>query len=1496
MTSSSKASSEKKVRNPFIVGIGASAGGLEAFQSLLPNLPTEAGFAYVIVQHLDPSHPTMLTSLLKRYTEMRVEEVSNGQKPEMNTISVTPPGRNVIMQDGRLSLVEPASATGPKPSIDLFFTSLAEDRHDKAVGIILSGTGSDGAHGIRSIKAEGGITIVQETETARYGGMPEAAIGTGHVDLILSPAKMGEELISILEYPQLLKAVSPADKKPDDVNKILQMIKDRQGADFSDYKKNTINRRIGRRMAVHKFTDIEDYVRYLEKTPEELALLVKDILISVTSFFRDAEAFKALGEILPEMIERKEDGDSIRLWVPGCSTGEEAYSIAILLAQILGERIKRFEVQIFGTDLDEEAIMKARKGIYPEATAVDVEPKILERFFLRKDNMVQVVEPIREMIVFAKHNLIDDPPFAHLDLISCRNMLIYFNQNLQNRVVSTFHYVLNPGGYLFLGKSESIAQFSDLFAPVSKKWRIFETKPALKNSPSFIKTRTPILGAIYRKSAPKPSLSAKETINEAILKFFSPASVLIDEQMQGLYFRGDTGSYFQPPEGGGSLDILQMAKNEIRLDLRTLVHRSRRDNEPTVGRPLKINVHGIERYIVIHVNPVNLADAQKGLMLVSFEELATYQTKERELPPAGKEDPRVYELEEELNETRERLQTTIEELETTNEELMSLNEELQSSNEELQSSNEELETTSEELQSTNEELNTVNEELQAKSAELSMVNNDLENIISQIGLPMVILDRNLKVKRYNEAATSIFSISAGDLGQVITTVGTRLDLPELRKKIRIVIESKEALDEDVENSDSYYYMRIHPILDASGQSIGAMLIFVDKTALLRKENQLEVIGLISQVCLQAMDLEVLYRELPEILSKRLEFPYVAIDFQEDNEILTLGSAGFSKDDDGPVRVSMDATVSGEVISSQEPMIVSGDTPAEVLHPLLKDVEVRTLICSPFCLSGKTVGTLVLADSENRPDAHELQDTLMIIGHHLALEIDRKQVTDELRQQNETLQKIMDHIPVMLCFYDDTSEIDFVNEEFTRLLGWSLNELKGMENPLEVLYPDVKYRKEVWEYMMEASFEWRDFSVRTRDGKKLDSSWSNVRLSDGSQIGIGIDLRERRKRERELERSEERFRILAETIEDVFWMRTPGLEKMLYVSPAYEKIWGRKCETLYDDPRSFIKAIHPADRDRVKAALDQHAEGEWHVEYRIEPENGILRWIDDRGFPVRDEKGNLRFMVGTATDISELKKVEAELKQKNEALRDFSYVASHDLREPLRKVVSFTDILREDYAEALDEGGQDIFGRIINATQRMQDLLSALLQYSSIGWNPEKAKPVELNKVLGEALKNLSVQIEQTHAQIDSESLPTVEGDETLLTQLFQNLLNNSLKFSREGHSPKVRITAKRVIMNAAFPSSQEKGAAGIRIQVKDNGIGFEPELVETVFKPFQRLHGRSAYPGTGMGLAICQRIVERHGGLMSAKSQPGKGSIFEVVLPLKQVIQKASEEGNAVSK
>ena len=455
--------------------------------------------------------------------------------------------------------------------------------------------------------------------------MPRAAIETGHVDLIFPPDQIGQELLSVIKYPRLLQEVPPEEvDTPDDINKIFAMVAQRTGCDFSEYKMNTINRRIGRRMALHKFSALQDYIHYIQKTPEEIDLLLKDILISVTSFFRDADAFQALAKVLPKTFEKKQPGETIRVWVPGCATGEEVYSIAILLSENLGERINKYTVQIFGTDLDQEAIDRARRGLYPEATVVDVDKKILERYFIRKDNMVQVTDSVREMIIFAKHDLIKDPPFAHIDLISCRNLLIYFNQSLQNRVVPLFHYVLNPGGYLFLGKSESINQYSDLFSSMSKKWRIFERRDVVATTGFTVKYRQlPNFQLKSAKVARKPEMSLNDVMREAVLSTFGPPAVLLDDRLQVVCFRGDTSPFLRPPEGEVNLDILQMAKDSVRLDLRTMVHRCSREGGSGVSQPLMVKNNGDEKGGAHYVSPVGIPGAPKNLMLVAFEYLKT---------------------------------------------------------------------------------------------------------------------------------------------------------------------------------------------------------------------------------------------------------------------------------------------------------------------------------------------------------------------------------------------------------------------------------------------------------------------------------------------------------------------------------------------------------------------------------------------------------------------------------------------------------------------------------------------------------------------------------------------------------------------------------------------------------------------------------------------------------------------------------------------------------
>jgi two-component system CheB/CheR fusion protein len=843
-----KAATAKKSNVParndlIVVGIGASAGGLEAYKHVLPGLPVDANMAFVIVQHLDPKHRSMMASLLDRHTDMNVLEIVDGQVLEANHVYITPPGWDVKIIGNALHLSKPSSTIGPRPSIDYFLTSLAESKAERAVGIILSGTGSDGAHGIRAIKAGGGITIVQSEESARYNGMPHAAIETGHVDLILDPEKLGKELQVAVKYPKLVPKVSPEAKAPKDIDFILHLIAERTGANLAEYKLSTINRRVGRRMALHKILALGDYLRFVQTNPNELDLLLKDILISVTGFFRDAEAFQALKRTLIQFLKTKNNGDNIRIWVPGCATGEEAYSIAILLHDQLGNGVNRYNIQIFGTDLDQDAIIRARKGLYPSSTVVDVDPELVSKYFTSADNTVQVIKSIREMIVFAKQDLTQDPPFSHLDVISCRNLLIYFNSSLQKKIVPMFHYILNPGGLLFLGKSESIGQFADLFVPLAKKWKIFQRRDTL---------RTPVadfgLGKHPRyKSRGGIELSPKgketpikQIFVESVISTMGNCAVMIDDRQEIMFVHGDVGPYLTLAQGEIGLNILNMARPALRLDLRALIHKATRESRVVRSNKIRFKHEGQVHQVILHAGPAAVHAPSASLTLIMFEEIAPVAESEHEaFAEEGAGDPRLMELEQELAAAREHLQTTVEELETTNEELQSLNEELQSANEELQSSNEELETSNEELQSTNEELTTVNEELQVKSGELAEANTDLRNILKRSGMAMIIVNSDLKITRFTPTVTRFFQITASDCGQVITTIPSEISLPNLRRTLLTVIESGEDWEKEIDLDSEHYLIHIKPYLDESSRPAGAMLTFADMSAVRRSDIALQ---------------------------------------------------------------------------------------------------------------------------------------------------------------------------------------------------------------------------------------------------------------------------------------------------------------------------------------------------------------------------------------------------------------------------------------------------------------------------------------------------------------------------------------------------------------------------------------------------------------------------------------------------------------------------------
>jgi two-component system CheB/CheR fusion protein len=813
-----------------VVGIGASAGGLEALRGLLSNLPTESNMAFVIAQHLDPKHPSMLTELLSRITHMAVSEIVQGELPQKNHIYITPPGHNIKF-DGVHLVLEDAAKLGPKPSVDVFFSSLAESMGEQAVGIILSGTGSDGSQGMRAIKVAGGIAICQDDASAKYNGMPRAAVETGLIDLVCPPEEIGEALAGLLRNPPVRIELAHGARIKSGMGRIFQLLQQESGSDFSNYKQTTLARRIHRRMTVNKLDDLDDYILLLERSHEEREALFKDILISVTSFFRDAEAFEQLREVIRDIVLKANRSEGVRVWVPAAATGEEAYSIAILIEEVMHQENILLPFQIFATDLDTNALAKGRRATYSANLLRDVPSVIVKEYFIRKDDTFQVVKRIRERVVFARQDVIKDPPFSRIDLISCRNLLIYLVQAAQERLFSMFHYVLKKNGYLFLGKSETIAGLSELFDSTDKKSRIYRSIGVNTVFPSEFVRGASTSGV--NNGVAKPVLNDKNaavtsiesSFERAVMSHYVPSGLVVDERGNLIHAHGDVSRFLRIPVGKVSLDVLNLIRPEWRIDLRAMLHKARREGHVTGPR---IALKETRENLTLHIIALETdSGGDTRLYGVLFELTTAMMAGTEAAGDAARvaADPRVNELEQELIALREHLQTTVEELETSNEELQSTNEELQSANEELQSTNEELETANEELQSTNEELMTVNEELRIKSGELASANSDLENILACLGLPMLVLDNRLRVTRYTLAAGSIFDLHASDIGQVITTLGTKIVLPDMRSYLYSVIEDEKEFHQDVSTDSMRYHMRVMPYFSEHRKVVGVVVFF-----------------------------------------------------------------------------------------------------------------------------------------------------------------------------------------------------------------------------------------------------------------------------------------------------------------------------------------------------------------------------------------------------------------------------------------------------------------------------------------------------------------------------------------------------------------------------------------------------------------------------------------------------------------------------------------------
>ncbi len=822
-----------------VVGVGASAGGLDAFTKLLKNLPADTGMAFVLVQHLDPKHLSLLPELLGRASPMPVTEISDGTRIVPNHVYVMPPNYSLALLHGVLHLMPRPDGSGKHLPIDDFLRSLAEDRQSNAIGVILSGTASDGTLGMKAIKFEGGITFAQSEDSAEYDGMPHSVIAAGHVDFVLTPEEIGKELVRIARHPYL----RPEETGPrgelvseggDNLNKIFVLLRSRTGNDFTYYKHSTIRRRIKRRMVLHQLEKMEDYVKYLQKQPGELDALFQDMLINVTSFFRDPETFEALQqEVFPALIEKRSAEQPLRIWVPGCATGEEVYSVAIALLEFLGERASNIPIQIFASDIDDKAIDKARQGIYPESIRDIIAPGRLQRFFVKTPSGYQISKMIRDICVFAVQNVIKDPPFSRLDLICCRNLMIYLGAVLQKKVLHTFHYALRPGRFLMLGTSETIGSFADLFATVDKKNKIY-TKKSVATLPGYDFSILPHAATLPAadQTTPARALSALDLQQEAerlILTTYGPPGVIINQDLQILHFRGQTGPYIEPSPGSASLNLLKMARQDLVMDLRTVVHQAIKESDKTRKEGVRIRNDGGYRMVNLQVLPLSNEGFAEPHYLVLFEpgsEAPAVSPPDAETPDAT--NLRIQTLEQELLSSREYMQSIIEEQEATNEELQSANEEIQSANEELQSTNEELETAKEELQSTNEELSTINEEHENRNQELMSSNNDLANLLASVELAIVILSDDLRIRRFTPTAKTLLNLIDADMGRPIGNIRPNVNIPDLEQRVREVIDTMSAQSSEVQDRDGRCYtLSIRPYKTLDNRIEGVVMSFIN---------------------------------------------------------------------------------------------------------------------------------------------------------------------------------------------------------------------------------------------------------------------------------------------------------------------------------------------------------------------------------------------------------------------------------------------------------------------------------------------------------------------------------------------------------------------------------------------------------------------------------------------------------------------------------------------
>jgi two-component system, chemotaxis family, CheB/CheR fusion protein len=1444
-----------------IVGIGASAGGLEAISQLLSKLPARTGMAFIVIQHLDPHQKSHLVELLSKASFLAVVEITNGMRLEPERVHVIPPNCILTLEGLELQLTPREPGPGAHMPINLFMRSLAEAARDKSIGIILSGTGTDGTLGLSEIKAAGGVTFVQDPNSARHGGMPQSAVAEGVVDYVLAPGEIAEELAGISHHPYFSperEGENRSHGEEGDFGKIIRLLRGSSGVDFTHYRDTTLKRRIMRRMALHKLESTAEYAKLLKGNPAELQALYQEILINVTRFFRDPQVFEALkAKVFPEIHKSKPAGSPIRIWVAGCASGEEAYSLAIALYEYQDGEPYRPPIRIFATDISETpSLERARAALYPDSIETDVSPERLRRFFTKEAMGYRINKDIRDLCTFARHNVTVDPPFSKVDLLSCRNLLIYLGAPLQRKVLPTFHYALNASGFLLLGNSETVGRESELFNSVDAKMKIYSKKFTNTRTPISFSQDKPILTAGLEKVRSIMTMPSdyEKMADRVLLRRFAPSGVLVNRDMDILQFRGRTSPYLEPPQGDAKFNLVKMAQEILFLELRNAIQECDRTNAVVIKRGVRIRDGRQIREVNLEVIPVRPPDTGENCFLILFDESESVpqdgeagkgQT-EKATHSAGDE---MSQLRLELNAARDYLQTIREQHDAVNEELKSSNEEILSSNEELQSTNEELETAKEELQSTNEELSTMNDELRSRNQELNQVNNDLNNLIGSVNVPIVMLGNDLRIRKFTPSAAKLMEFKPQDVGLAIVDTHSFLNARELELMAREVIISVVPVGKEVQDRDGrWYVLKILPYRTSDNRIDGAVLVLTDIDDSKRAQEQLKELAAFTGSIVATV------REPILILDKDLRIQSVNAAFYQtfggtpqDTEYHLIYTVG-----QGRWNIPELRTLLEDIIPQQSSF---------------QDFEVEIDVQG----NGRRVFKL-----NARLLAREENGKKLIL---LAFE-DFTENREALRSSEERYRMLFETAYDMVLMLDAaTGRILGANPSASKLSGFPRNELLG--KGLWELGPfgsEADCLRALGNLKHANRLHYANVPIRTREGNLREVEMINNIYSSNGQLVVQCNIRditERRRADRELKM----FKFICDQSNDPYYlMQRDG--RLVYVNlSAYSRLG-------YTESELLAMAMQDVDPDLAGGKIENLFDQALHD--RVPPFESKHVTRAQEEVPVECLVTGLKYegdsyLLLVARETTERIKAQAALQASEDRLRqsqkmeDIGKLAggvAHDFNNLLTAINGYTEICQAQLRP--EDPLQENLREIRKAGERASSLTRKLLAYSRK--QVLAPKVFNLNFVIAD-MQHMLTSLVGERIKIVTElepGLEQVKADTGEVEQVLLNLVVNARDAMPEGGT----ITVETRNVEAGGTDEKADGVSEgtfVMLSVTDTGTGMDEKTKHRIFDPF--FTTKDVGKGSGLGLSMVQGMIAQSGGHIELDSELGKGTSFRIYLP-----------------